>query len=60
MAKGKVFAKTGSLSHTTALSGYAVRKNGHRVIFSIMVNNYKGPAAPIRETVDRICALLVE
>ena len=60
VAKGKVFAKTGSLSHTTALSGYAVRKNGHRVIFSIMVNNYKGPAAPIRETVDRICALLVE
>jgi len=60
IAKGRVFAKTGSLSHTSALSGYAVRRNGHRVVFSIMVNNYNGPTTQIREVIDRICALLVE
>ncbi len=59
-AKGKVFAKTGSLSHTSALSGYAVRRNGHRLAFAILVNNYNGPSKDIRDTIDRICALLVE
>lgn len=59
-AKGKVFAKTGSLSHVSALSGYTTRRNGHRIAFSVLVNNYNAPAAEIRAVIDRICALLVE
>ncbi len=58
--KGRIVAKTGSLSHVTALSGYIDRKGGKRYAFSILVNNYNGPATDIRATIDKICSLLVD
>jgi len=59
-AAGRIHAKTGTLAHVTALSGYAERPGGHWVAFSILVNNYTGHAADIRAVVDRIGALLLE
>lgn len=59
LLKGRIIAKTGSLTHVTALSGYAERKGGRRYAFSILVNNYNGPASDIREVVDKICNELV-
>ena len=59
-AAGRIHAKTGSLSHVSALSGYAQRPNGRWVAFSILVNNYNGAASEIRAVMDRICALIME
>ena len=59
-AAGRVYAKTGSLSHVSALSGYIHRMNGSWVAFSILVNNYNVRAADIRGVMDRICNLIVE
>jgi D-alanyl-D-alanine carboxypeptidase/D-alanyl-D-alanine-endopeptidase (penicillin-binding protein 4) len=59
-AAGRIFAKTGTLSHTAALSGYARRRNGQMLAFSILVNNYNGPAADVRAAIDRVCALMLE
>ena len=59
-AKGRLVGKTGSLSHTSALSGYATRRNGRRLVYSVIVNNYNGPASEIHDTIDRICSLMVE
>ncbi|HXB70871.1 MAG TPA: D-alanyl-D-alanine carboxypeptidase/D-alanyl-D-alanine-endopeptidase [Candidatus Acidoferrales bacterium] len=55
---GRVYAKTGSLSHVNALSGYVQRTNGSWVAFSILVNNYNGRAAEVRGIIDRICNLI--
>ncbi|MBV8905073.1 MAG: D-alanyl-D-alanine carboxypeptidase/D-alanyl-D-alanine-endopeptidase, partial [Acidobacteriia bacterium] len=59
-AAGRIHAKTGSLSHVAALSGYAQRANGSSFAFSILVNNYNGPASEIRNVIDRICTLILE
>jgi serine-type D-Ala-D-Ala carboxypeptidase/endopeptidase (penicillin-binding protein 4) len=60
IASGRIHAKTGTLSHVGALSGYAQRSGGGWVAFSILVNNYNGPAADMRRVIDRICTLILE
>jgi D-alanyl-D-alanine carboxypeptidase/D-alanyl-D-alanine-endopeptidase (penicillin-binding protein 4) len=59
-ASGRVHAKTGSLSHVSALSGYVQRVNGDWVAFSILVNNYNSRTADVRGVMDRICNLILE
>ena len=59
-AAGRIRAKTGTLSHVGALSGYAEKPDGERFAFSVMVNNYTGPTAEVRGVMDRICTLIVE
>ena len=60
-AAGRVYAKTGSLSHVTTLSGYIQRPDGTWIAFSILVNNYGGRGvAEVRGVMDRICNLILE
>ena len=58
-ARGKIRAKTGTLSHVTAISGYAAAADERNLAFSIMVNNYGVQASYIRNLVDKICVALV-
>ena len=60
-AAGRVYAKTGTLSHVSALSGYLQRPDATWVAFAILVNNYGGRStAEIRGVIDRICNLILE
>lgn len=59
-AAGRIYAKTGTLSHVSALSGYARRRDGRILAFSVLVNNYNVPANGVTAVIDRLCALVME
>jgi len=52
--RGRVFAKTGSLSHVNALSGYLVGDDGRELVFAILTNGSNLPASQIRGRIDAI------
>jgi D-alanyl-D-alanine carboxypeptidase/D-alanyl-D-alanine-endopeptidase (penicillin-binding protein 4) len=60
VAAGRIHAKTGSLTHVTALSGYAERKDGTMLAFSFIANNQSAPAGEVRAVLDKICVLMME
>lgn len=55
---GRVFAKTGSISNVNSLSGYLVRNDGSRLIFSILSNGSALPAERMRDTIDELVRVL--
>lgn len=55
--KGKVFAKTGTLHKTSALSGYIISPSKKVYIFSILVNDYKTSTWKVRRIQDELCEI---
>jgi D-alanyl-D-alanine carboxypeptidase/D-alanyl-D-alanine-endopeptidase (penicillin-binding protein 4) len=58
-AAGLIHAKTGSLSHVNALSGYGQTQPGKRFVFSIFCNNHNLPGSKALAAIDEIVKLLV-
>lgn len=56
--KGRIFAKTGTISNVNSLSGYLVRENGQEIAFSILSNGSGLPASRIRRAIDEIVQAL--
>lgn len=52
--EGRIFAKTGSVTHVNSLSGYLRAANGRELLFSILTNATGWPAAEIRRAMDSI------
>jgi D-alanyl-D-alanine carboxypeptidase/D-alanyl-D-alanine-endopeptidase (penicillin-binding protein 4) len=59
-AAARVFAKTGTIGHGNALSGYATTLHGERLLFSILGNNNNLHAQDANKVIDAICVAMVE
>jgi serine-type D-Ala-D-Ala carboxypeptidase/endopeptidase (penicillin-binding protein 4) len=53
--KGKLWAKTGTLNETNALSGYLQAASGKTVAFSILVNGHRPGSESEIPAMERIC-----
>jgi D-alanyl-D-alanine carboxypeptidase/D-alanyl-D-alanine-endopeptidase (penicillin-binding protein 4) len=58
-ATGLIHAKTGSLSHVNALSGYGQTQAGKRFVFSIFCNNHNLTGKKVLEAIDAVVQVLV-
>lgn len=59
-ARGRVQAKTGTLSHVTGLAGYGTAASGRDFAFAVFVNNFGVSTSYVRNLVDRIVLAWVE
>lgn len=59
-AAARIFAKTGTIGHGNALSGYATSVHGERLLFSILGNNVNLHAQDANKVIDAICVAMVE
>ncbi len=58
--RGLVRAKTGTLSHVSALGGYLQHPQRGRLAFTVLVNNYNTTAADARKGIDKLVMTLLE
>ncbi len=57
-ASGYIFAKSGTLSNNSALSGYLYTEKGKLLIFSILINHYPGKSAPVRQATEKFLLMI--
>ncbi len=58
-ARGRVRAKTGTLTGVSALSGYARTRQGELLAFSVMMNGFSCDRQRARRLQDMVCVALV-
>ena len=59
-AEANATAKTGTLRHVRALSGYVTALDGERLVFSIIANNFTAPTRDVDKVVDAAVARLAD
>jgi serine-type D-Ala-D-Ala carboxypeptidase/endopeptidase (penicillin-binding protein 4) len=59
-AAGRIHAKTGSLEHVRARSGYAETLGGRRLIFSFLGNNLAGKNHEAVDALDGLCEAMIQ
>jgi D-alanyl-D-alanine carboxypeptidase/D-alanyl-D-alanine-endopeptidase (penicillin-binding protein 4) len=59
-ALSRVHAKTGTMTGVSALAGFIERRDGHQLVFSIMMNGWIGKLRKWRAAEDHWLVMLAE
>ena len=59
-AAGRVHAKTGSVEHVRAMSGFADTPGGRRLVFSFLSNNQGGKNHETTDAMGGLCVAMIE
>ncbi len=59
-AQGRIQAKTGSVEHTQAVSGFATTLHGERLVFSMFDNHNGGPTRDAVKVLDAIAVAMIQ
>jgi D-alanyl-D-alanine carboxypeptidase/D-alanyl-D-alanine-endopeptidase (penicillin-binding protein 4) len=59
-AEGNAMAKTGSMANVRAAAGYVRTRDGEKLTFAVLANNFNGAPEPILETQDAIIVRLAD
>jgi serine-type D-Ala-D-Ala carboxypeptidase/endopeptidase (penicillin-binding protein 4) len=52
--EGRVFAKTGTISHVNSLAGFLLADDGRELLFVVMANGANLPARQVRDAIDSV------
>ena len=55
-----IFAKTGTVSNTVALSGYIITKKNRTLIFSILVNSHQATPGLVRKQIEKFLTSMID
>jgi D-alanyl-D-alanine carboxypeptidase/D-alanyl-D-alanine-endopeptidase (penicillin-binding protein 4) len=58
-AEGKIQGKSGTMSRVKSYAGYAQTRSGKTLIFTIIVNNFEGPSAEIKDKIGHVMDAMV-
>lgn len=53
-SNGQIFAKTGTLNRVKTLAGYIKTKSGKTLVFSLLINNYTGSVAQVKDRMEQL------
>jgi len=59
-AAGNARAKTGTMTGVSSLAGYVTSQAGERLVYAVMLNDYRGSSAAARRLQDSIVGLLAD
>ncbi|PIE50171.1 MAG: D-alanyl-D-alanine carboxypeptidase/D-alanyl-D-alanine-endopeptidase [Flavobacteriales bacterium] len=57
---GQVFAKTGTLRGVKTLAGYIKTNKGETLVFSLLINNYRGSVSQVKKKMEKILAPVLD